>query len=348
MLGTQTHPTPQAPPAGLLGRALAAIVTDDRGLVCAVSPQLAELGLDISPERIGRHWTELLPSFRRLPVSATSGDDDFVVLLESDRSAFRITRFPLLGGTDTDGGALLLVRPVEMDGDGKNVAARYLDLLCRVTEQVGHEINNALTTITGWTEMLLADAQPDDPAHEPLSTIAEELDRIRDIACTLVEYGKEPRAESELLEVNDVARTVVEFLRLQAKQAGVTVETELRPGVGAVEGNAGQLKQAFLNLMLNALAAMPEGGELRVATGRSDDGSRAEIRFMDTGHGIPREAVHRIFDVHFTTRADRGGTGIGLALSRDIVRQMGGELELEETSAAGSRFVIRLPLAGAA
>lgn len=348
MLGTETHPSPHAPPAGMLGQALAAIVTDDRGLVCAVSPQLAELGLDISPERIGRHWTELLPSFRRLPVSVTGGDDDFVVLLESDRSAFRITRFPLLGSEDTDGGALLLVRHVEMDGAGKNVAARYLGLLCRVTERVGHEINNALTTITGWTEMLLADAQPDDRTYEPLSTIAEELGRIKDIACTLVEYGKEPGAENELLQINDLARTVVEFLRLQAKQAGVTVETELAPGVGAVEGNSGKLKQAFLNLMLNALAAMPDGGELRVATGLADDGTRAEIRFIDTGHGIPREAVHRIFDVHFTTRADRGGTGIGLALSRDIVRHMGGELELEGTSAAGSTFVIRLPLAGRA
>ena len=348
MLGTDSPPSPQGTSARLPGQALAAVVTDDRGLVCAVSPQLAEMGLDVSRERIGRHWSELLPSFRRLPVSPGSGDDDFVVFLESDRSAFRITRFALLDGAAGDGGALLLVRPVALDADGKDVAVRYLGLLSRVTERVGHEINNALTTITGWTEMLLADAQPGEPVHAPLCTIAEELGRIKEIACTLVEFGKEPGAETEMLQVNDLVRTVVEFLRLQAKEAGVAVATELAPDVGVVQGNSGRLKQAFLNLLLNALAAMPDGGELRVATRLSDDGGQAEIRFSDTGHGIPPEAVPRIFDTHFTTRADRGGTGIGLALSRDFVRNMAGELALESTSSAGSTFVIRLPMAAMA
>ena len=92
MLGTDSPPSPQGTSARLQGQALAAVVTDDRGLVCAVSPQLAELGLDVSPERIGRHWTELLPSFRRLPMFPGSGEDDFVVVIEADRSAFRMTR----------------------------------------------------------------------------------------------------------------------------------------------------------------------------------------------------------------------------------------------------------------
>jgi len=134
-------------------------------------------------------------------------------------------------------------------------------------------------------------------------------------------------------------------MQLQAKQADVIIATELSPGVGVVDGDPGKLKQAFLNVMLNALAAMPDGGEFRVTEQASDDGTEAEIRFIDTGHGIPPEAMSQVFDAHFTTRAEKGGTGIGLAVSRDLVRRMGGELELESTSSAGSTFLARLPLA---
>ena len=345
MQGTDTRPSPQAVVPSVLGDALAAIVTDDRGLVCAVSPQLAELGLDVSPERIGRHWTELLPSFRRLPMSPGSGEDDFVVVIEADRSAFRMTRLPLVGGDAGDAGAFLLVRRVELDADRLDVAARYLAMLSQVTECVGHEVNNALTTITGWTEMLLGDAQPGDETHGPLSTIYAELGRIKDIACTLVEFGREPATGAAPFDVNDLVRTVGRFMQLQAKEADVVITTELSPDVGMVEGDPGKLKQAFLNVMLNALAAMPDGGECRVTAQASDDGTQAEIRFIDTGHGIPPEAVSQVFDAHFTTRAEKGGTGIGLALSRDLVRRMGGDLELESTSSAGSTFLARLPLA---
>ena len=348
MLGTDICPAPEATPTGVPGQMLAAIVTDDRGLVCAVSPQLAELGLDVSPERIGRHWTELLPSFRRLPVAPGSGDDDFVVIIEADRSAFRFTRLPLAGGSGDAAGALLLVRPVDLDADAESVAARHLGMLTHVSERVGHEINNALTPITGWTEMLLADASPSDAIYDPLSTIDEELTRLKEIATTLVEFGRETEAAGEPFLVNDLVRTVVAFLRLQVKHQNVILETDLSPEVGAVQGSRGRLKQVFLNLLLNALAAMPEGGELRVESRPSQDGAGAEIRFADTGHGIPPEAVPRIFDVHFTTRADQGGTGIGLALSRDFVRGMGGEVALEATSGAGTTFVVRMPLAAMA
>jgi len=346
MLGTDTRPSPQAVPAGVLAQALGAIVTDDKGLVCAVSPGLAELGLDVSGERIGRHWTEIFPSFRRLPYSTGSGDDDFVVITDPERSAYRMTRLALIAGEGDDGGSMLLVRPVSLDGDSTNVAGAYLNMLSSVTEDVGHEVNNALTTITGWTEMLLTDCPKDHPDRQPLETIDHEVARIKEIAQSLVEFGKEPSSEAEPVCVNDVVRTVVAFLRIHAQRTSVALETDLLPAVCLVEANAGKLKQAFLNVMLNALRAMAGGGELRVTTCLSADGKEIEIRFADTGPGIPPEFAPRIFDPHFTTRP--GGTGIGLPLSRDLVRKMGGELELEATSDGGSTFLFRLPAAATA
>jgi signal transduction histidine kinase len=193
--------------------------------------------------------------------------------------------------------------------------------------------------------MLLSDATPGTAAHDALTTIDEEIRRITGLANTLVAFGRETGEPGEPFFVNDLVRTVAAFFGIQVKHAKVTLETDLSPEVGAVEGHRERLKQVFLNLMLNALAAMDEGDTLRVATRPSEDGETVEIRFRDTGHGIAEGDVPRIFDVHFTTRADQGGTGIGLALSRDYVRQMNGELELEETSPAGTTFLVRLPLA---
>ena len=349
MLGTDTSPAPHpfAPEAGVyVNGPPAAIVTDHRGLVCALSAHLAELGLDASPERIGRHWTELFPSFRRLPAHPGSDDDDFVVIIESTRTAFRITRVPLAGGDD-EAGALLLLRPVEHD-TGNGGDAYHLATLSELAASVAHEINNPLTTISGWVQIFLAEANTDDPIHEQLASIQEELDRIARIVDKLLAFAQKPGSETELLDANELIRSVASFLEYPMMNANVVIETALSPRVGAVEGNRGELKQVFLNLMLNARQAMPGGGCLRAATCVSSDGAEAEIRFGDTGHGIPPDAVERIFDPYFTTRGDEGGSGIGLAVSRDIVQKMRGELELESTSDAGSSFLIRLPLASQA
>jgi signal transduction histidine kinase len=93
---------------------------------------------------------------------------------------------------------------------------------------------------------------------------------------------------------------------------------------------------------------MPGGGRLRLITSRDSERACAEVRFLDVGHGVPQEVVDRLFEPGFTTRAEAGGRGLGLDISRKIVRKMRGELELESTSEAGSTFLIRLPLAGEA
>jgi len=343
MLGTDTRPAPHhlAPEAN--DQAPAAIVTDHRGLVGALSGRLDELGLDASPERIGRHWTELFPSFRRLPTRPGSDEDDFVVIIESTRTAFHINRVPLVG-TDGDGGALLLLRPVEPEPQHTTTDAYQLDTLSELAASVAHEINNPLTTISGWMQIFLAEANTDDPIHGQLASIHEELDRIARIVDKLLAFAQKPSSETELLDISELIRNVGSFLEFPMKNANVSIETALSPKVGVVEGNRSELKQVFLNLMLNARQAMPAGGCLQVSTCVSGDATSVEIHFRDTGHGVPAEAVDHIFDPYYTTRADEGGSGIGLAVSREIVRKMRGDLVLESTCESGSSFLVRLPL----
>ncbi|MFP4055289.1 MAG: sensor histidine kinase [Candidatus Brocadiia bacterium] len=344
MLGTGTRPSPRAIGAQWAGPVLGIIAVDDRGLVTRFSAGLGELGLDASPQRLGRHWTELFPSFRRLPMGG-GGEDDFVAVLEDTRQAFRVTQVP--GGGGEKGGAFLLLRafeqPEEEGGD-----AFQLSTLSELAAGVAHEINNPLTTISGWMQIFVSEAGEGDPVREQLASIQEELDRIARIVDKLVAFAQRPSAEREVLDANELLRSVVSFLEYQMLNANVRMTTDLSPQVRAVEGNASELKQVFLNLMLNARQAMPEGGTLRVATAAGEGGRWVEARFEDSGHGVPEEARERLFEPYFTTRAEEGGTGLGLAVSREIVRKMGGELELESTSPRGSTFLVRLPVSGEA
>ena len=288
-------------------------------------------------------WTELFPNFRRLPVQPGSDEEDFIIIVEATRTAYRVTRYPILGPAGGEEGAFLVLRPFEQaEGDSN---ANQLATLSQLAAGVAHEINNPLTTISGWMQIFFAEAKEDDPIREQFASIQEELDRIAHIVDKLLAFAQRPRTERELLDLNDLLRSLASFLEYQMLHANVHLATELSPEVECIEGNTSELKQVFLNLLLNARQAMPEGGSLRVATAPGFDGRFVEVRVHDTGHGVPAEIRDRLFEPYATTRSHEGGTGLGLSVSREIVRRMNGELELESTSSAGTTFLVRLPVA---
>jgi len=342
MLETRPRPVPQLAIPEALGQALGIIVTDGRGLVLSFSSNLEELGLDASRERLGRHWTELFPSYRRVPTPGEH-DEEFVVMIEHSRRAFRIQRRPLVGNGQGTGGSFLVLRPFEERGRDSG-EINHLALLNELAAGVAHEINNPLTTISGWMQMFVADTGQDDPAREQFASIQEELDRIARIVDKLLVFAQRPNSKVEMLDVNELIRNVVSFLEYQMRNADAAVETKLSPTVPAIEGRAGELKQVFLNLAINARQAMPSGGKLRVSTWVSTDGSWVEVRFRDTGHGIAEEVIDRLFEPHVTTRSAEGGSGLGLSVSREIIGNMGGTLEVESTSPSGTVFLLRLPV----
>jgi len=343
MLGAGTRPSTPALSTDAVPHAVGIIATDDRGLVTSFSANLADLGLDGAPERLGRHWTELFPRFRRLSSRPGSGDDDIVVVVEATRTAFRVTRIPFLGAEGAEEGAFLVLRPFDQaDGDTN---ANQLATLSELAAGVAHEINNPLTTISGWMQIFLADAREDDPIRSQFASIQEELDRIARIVDKLLVFAQKPSAEVELVDSNETIRNVASFLEHQMLNANVQVTLELAPCVSCIEGNPSELKQVLLNLLLNARQAMSEGGQVRITTCPSADGGFVEIRVEDSGHGVPAEIQGQLFQPYFTTRREEGGTGLGLSVSREIIRRMKGDLELESTSPAGSTFLIRLPVA---
>jgi len=342
MLSTTARPARQEGSPNVGAETFGLIVTDERGLVSCFSSDLEGMGLDVSPERIGRHWSELFPSFRRVPTSA--GDDgDLVVILERSRRAFRVAKRPVVGVNGMRGGEMLFVRPFE-DSGHEAVNVNQLAILSELAADVAHEINNPLTTISGWMQIFLTDATGDEPPRKEIESIQEELERIAKIVDRLLVFAQQPGTDVQLVDVNELLRSVVAFVQHQMRNAGVRVHSSLSPSVPAIEANPGQLKQVFYNLTVNARQAMCGGGELRVSTRPTGDASWVEVRFEDTGHGVAEDVRHRLFEPRFTTREAEGGNGLGLSVSRDIVRGIGGELDLESSSAAGSVFLVRLPV----
>ncbi|HPC82140.1 MAG TPA: cache domain-containing protein [Thermoanaerobaculaceae bacterium] len=211
----------------------------------------------------------------------------------------------------------------------------------RLAAGVAHEINNPLTSVLTFAHLLKEKPNLDDQDRQDLDLIIHETTRVADIVSNLLDFARERPPRKEPLDVNDVVRRTVRLVRSQKQFDRITIEEQLSPELPEVEGDRNQLQQVLLNLALNACAAMPDGGTMRIAT--SVGQSRVRIEVSDTGCGIPPEVRDMIFDPFFSTKPAGRGTGLGLSVSLGIVQQHGGTLDVESEVGRGSRFTVSLP-----
>lgn len=208
---------------------------------------------------------------------------------------------------------------------------------------VAHEINNPLGGILLYASLLLEDLDPEDPKRRDVERIVQEVTRCKEIVKSLLEFARKSSPDKEPLDVNKALNEGLLFLENQATFHNIRIQKELAPGLPLVLGNLGQLKQVFMNIILNAVDAMHGEGTLTIRTYPSDDRSEVVISFTDTGVGIPKEVLPRIFDPFFTTKEVGKGTGLGLSVSYGIVREHGGRIEVESEVGKGSTFKVVLP-----
>jgi two-component system NtrC family sensor kinase len=206
---------------------------------------------------------------------------------------------------------------------------------------VAHEVNNPLGGVLTCLENMRADPTNEEMRAKYLALIQSGVERIQHTVANLLGFSRQRPLNPEPTSINDRLRHVVELAAYQLRKAGVEVSFSLHPGDPRVTADRSQMEQLFLNLVLNALQAMPEGGTLTLQTGISEGQAFAEVR--DTGRGIPPEIRDRIFDPFFTTRAVGRGTGLGLAVSDSIVAAHGGRIEVTSRVGVGSAFRVWLP-----
>ena len=212
----------------------------------------------------------------------------------------------------------------------------------RLSAGVAHEINNPLTTILTSTMLLQEDLAPDDPAHEELQTIANETLRCRKIVTSLLDFARQNKPLKNLFNVNDIVTETILLTHKQAAFKDITVTSHLAPQLPDQMVDKGQLEQALINLILNAVESTPEGGTISIKTAYQPSFKAVQIDVADTGAGISPADMDKIFEPFFTTK--ESGTGLGLAITHGIIQQHGGTLEVESHPGQGTRFSIFLPI----
>jgi len=209
---------------------------------------------------------------------------------------------------------------------------------------VAHEVNTPLTGISSFTQMLLENADPDDPRTQILEKIERQTFRAAKIVNGLLTLSRPgtPGGERTPVDLNVVINDVYSLLEHQFEVGRIKVRRELAPEPLLVTAIEHQLQQVFLNLFLNARDAMPRGGWLSVST--RADGANVTVEIADTGSGIPPAQLARIYDPFFTTKAIGRGTGLGLSISYGIVREHGGTIRCDSAVGQGTRFTLMLPV----
>ena len=218
-----------------------------------------------------------------------------------------------------------------------------LAALGRITAGVAHEVKNPLNSMRLWLENLKESlpAEADGNAQQAVQVLDKEIDRLDAVVKRFLDFTRPMEVRLEATQLADILREVVEVAQPQLRKSKVEVAQLLPIDVPEVYVDRGLLKQAVLNLVLNAVDAMPNGGQLHLVLSRR--GEMAEISVGDTGKGIPQENRQKIFQLFFTTRP--GGSGIGLASTFRIVQLHNGSIDFTSEVGRGTTFRIELPLA---
>jgi two-component system NtrC family sensor kinase len=207
-------------------------------------------------------------------------------------------------------------------------------------------LNNPLTTVTGFSELVLEDLPQDFSYRSELEMVSREAHRASDVVRRLLDFSRQGERTRTRADLNEVVNDVIALTRHLIQTSNVGLNLQLEEDLPWVSIDHNQMKQVLLNLIHNALQAMPQGGDLTVGTrGGSRDGRNWVIMSVrDSGVGISPADQIRVFEPFFTTKGDRGGTGLGLSVTYGIVTDHGGTIEISSEPSNGSTFTVWLPV----
>jgi two-component system NtrC family sensor kinase len=225
--------------------------------------------------------------------------------------------------------------------------AEKLASLGRMAAGVAHEINSPLTGIVTFAHLMLKRIPPEKKMdREDLEVIIEQAERCSRIIKGLLGFSRAIPSEKTEIDINATIRQTIDIIRNQAKFHNVKIHLDLDPELPRVRGDASQLQQVYMNLMINAADAMNDRGEVHIATREVSDNGKSfvEIEFTDTGPGIPEEYLGKLFEPFFTTKPVGKGTGLGLAVSHGIIKKHGGYIRVKSSPGKGTSFYLRIPV----
>ncbi len=218
--------------------------------------------------------------------------------------------------------------------------ARHLSSLGEMTAGISHEIRNPLGIIKSSAELLKKKMAAVDPGNPIPDVIVQEATRLNDIITDFLNFARPREPDLAPCDLKDIVGRTIAFLAPRIQEQGVVVESPFDDRLPEIRADANMLYQAFLNILLNALQAMPESGTIRIHA-EADDGW-VRVFFEDSGPGLSEKIGEKIWDPFFTTKEK--GTGLGLGIVKNIIDAHGGRIRIENRSEGGARVVVELPI----
>ncbi|MGD8457527.1 MAG: GAF domain-containing protein [Anaerolineales bacterium] len=230
-----------------------------------------------------------------------------------------------------------LIRSAKMAAIGEMAAA------------VAHELNNPLTTVTGFTELILESMSEDSPEYEDLSLVLKEAQRSRTVVRRLLDFSRQGEILHVESDINEIISNVLALVHHIAQTSNTEIRVEMWDDLPQISIDRNQIQQVILNLIHNGIQAMPKGGELLIHTllDRREDGEWVGVVIKDTGEGIRKENIDKIFEPFFTTKPSGEGTGLGLSVSYNIVTEHGGYIDVNSQVGKGAEFSVWFPVSSA-
>jgi len=226
--------------------------------------------------------------------------------------------------------------------------ADKLTALGTLASSIAHEIRNPLVSIKTFTQLAPRKFNSRDFLDKFQTIVPEELERMETILNQLLSFGRSSQPEFHPINVEEVIDSILSLMNTELAQSNIEVIKLYGNDIPQIVADGEQLKQVFMNIVLNAIQAMPEGGDLKIITGLqqefvdSDTSVFVAIKFEDTGCGIPQENLNDLFNPFFTTK--NGGSGLGLSISHRIIKEHNGHIDVESTAGKGTTFTVKLPL----
>jgi two-component system, NtrC family, sensor histidine kinase HydH len=327
------------------GMAEGLVNIDHDGVIRTLNPEAERiLGLRAAGA-VGRPWQE---------VFAGEGWGDFASFISAGRPFYDrmvpprgpglaplVVTLASVRGQAGRGGLVFFLRDREEVESLRDEVRRSerLAALGRLVAGMAHEIRNPLNSIRGFTQLLSGKFPEGSGESRAAGIIIREVDRLNRVITDLLDFSRPKEVRFSLLDLNEVVRSAVPLVEREGAAGGVKVVEELAPDGVTVRGDGDSLKQALLNLLLNALQAMPDGGVLTLTTRAEEGGAILDV--SDTGVGISSADAANIFEPFFTMR--QKGTGLGLAIVHRIVQDHGGEIRVRSAPGKGATFTVRFP-----
>ncbi|MDA8168140.1 MAG: ATP-binding protein [Nitrospiraceae bacterium] len=314
------------------------VLTDIEGKILWANNRFGDMaGCDV----VGEPCMKIYPEGAVLSSQVSDTVETNVVegLFDKKGRYFQVTTAPVKSDKEIIGFIRLVQDITEMKKiEEQMLHSEKLSSVGRLTAGIAHEIGNPLTAVFSFLQ-ILRDMEKEDFKKESLDTVLFHINRIADIVRQLASLSKVTPPELKPVKVNLVLNQALSLMRYDKRARNIDLKEELEE-IPDVVTDENQLSQVFINLILNAVDAMPEGGTIHVRSKALV--GRIVVEVEDTGIGIPKENFARIFDPFFTTKEK--GTGLGLSVSYGIMKRLGGDIQAESHEGSGTRFSVIIPL----